>query len=96
MEETKKKMSEKKKKKQEAGWATAHLPVLGHDTGNCIVTQGWEGWPGRSQGATIWLGLGHYTAEHAPQYGRPASRASGVRAHGLAVRDGVVIQMGVS
>ena len=43
----KKKLCEKKNKTkqnvQEAGWATAHLPVLGHDIGNCIVTQGLGG-----------------------------------------------------
>ena len=34
-------MNEKKKKKkraEEAGWATAHFPALGHDTICCIVT----------------------------------------------------------
>ena len=46
----KKKYVKKKKqqKVQEARWATTHLPMMGHDTGNCIVTQGWGGWPGRA------------------------------------------------
>ena len=36
----KKRMNEKKKKRklQEARWATAHFPSLGHDTMCCIVT----------------------------------------------------------
>ena len=34
----------KKKSAQKAvGWATAHLPVLSHDTMECIVTQGLVG-----------------------------------------------------
>ena len=33
-------MSEKKNCAGGAGWATAHFFVLGHDTANCIVTQG--------------------------------------------------------
>ena len=37
----KKMMLKKKQNVQEAGWATAHLPMLGHDTGNCIMTQSW-------------------------------------------------------
>ena len=32
----KKKKDEIKKKVQE-GWMGAHLPVLGHDTGNCVT-----------------------------------------------------------
>ena len=32
-------MSEKKRL-QESGWATAHFFALGHDTANCIMTQG--------------------------------------------------------
>ena len=39
----KKKSCEQKKNVREAGWGTAHLPVLGNDTGNCIMTQGWGG-----------------------------------------------------
>ena len=41
-----------KKKRAESGWATAHLS---HDIMDCIVTQGWGGWPGHR-------GLGHDTA----------------------------------
>ena len=34
----------KKKFMQETSWATAHFQfALGHDTGNCIMTQGWGG-----------------------------------------------------
>ena len=59
-----KKLCEKKKQNvQEAGWATAHLPVLGHDTGNCIVTQGWGGRPGSATGGVtrpVWRAAGHY------------------------------------
>ena len=33
---------------QEAGWATAHMPVLGHDIGNSIVTQGLGGRAGHA------------------------------------------------
>ena len=33
----------------QGGWAITHFQfALGHDTGNCIVTQGWGGWPGRA------------------------------------------------
>ena len=35
MEEKKKKISAQKA----VGWATAHLPVLSHDTMECILTQ---------------------------------------------------------
>ena len=80
-------MSEKKirlQKRQKAGWATAHLPVLGHDTGNCIVTQGWGGRPGRATGGTTlpgWLVEGRCnTVELARrmmlQHGRPRRGAS--------------------
>ena len=47
-----KKNDVKKKKKAETRWTTAHLS---HDIMDCIVTQGWGGWPGRK-------GLGHDTA----------------------------------
>ena len=45
----KKKMSEKKRASAgEAGWDIAHFKfALGHDTTNCIVTQGLEGAQGR-------------------------------------------------
>ena len=33
----------KKKRLQELEWATAHFPVLGHDTRDCIVTHGQGG-----------------------------------------------------
>ena len=39
--------------KAETGWDTSHLS---HDTMDCIVTQGWGGWPGRR-------GLGHDMAK---------------------------------
>ena len=46
MKQNEKKIDEKKKKKyalKAVGWATAHLPVLSHDTMECIVTQGLVG-----------------------------------------------------
>ena len=45
MRKKKKEVKKKKEKQnvQEAGWATAHLPMLGHDTRNCVVAQGLEG-----------------------------------------------------
>ena len=49
-------MKNKKQNVQEAEWASAHLPVLGHDTGNCIVTQGWGGRPGHAIGGATRLG----------------------------------------
>ena len=47
---------QKKSAQKAAGWATAHLS---HDTMDCIVTQGWGGWPGRR-------GLGHDRATARP------------------------------
>ena len=47
----KKKRKRKKNGLQELEWATAHFPVLGHDTGDCIVTQGLGGSAGARSGA---------------------------------------------
>ena len=65
---------------QKAGWDTGHLHVLGHDIRNCILTQGWVGWPGRST-RPGWRAVGcydtamggHETADRAQ--GRAAARA---------------------
>ena len=84
---------------QEAGWATTHLHVLGHDTGNCIVTQGWGGRPGRATGGVTRPGW--RAAERCNTARRPCDTAGlrverAARAHGLAVGGCVAIQMGVS
>ena len=70
---------------RKAGWATAHLSVLGHDTGNCIVTQGLGGRAGARcstpQHGVIGLRYDHDTAYDTA--GLEAVRAA-ARAHGLA------------
>ena len=49
MEQNEKKNDMKKKRQVQGGWAIALFQfALGHDTGNCIVTQSWGGWPGRA------------------------------------------------
>ena len=103
MEQKEKKLCEKKKTKQnvqEAGWATTHLPVMVHDTGNCIVTQSWGCKPGRAIGGVTrssWRTAGRCDTARRPcdTTGLRVGRAALARA--WPGRWGcVTIQMGIS
>ena len=65
-------MNKKKKRAEEAGWATAHFPALGHDTMCCIVTA--MAWAHMARHDTA--GQARWGVQQALRHGQPALRHS--------------------